>query len=223
MVVPAFSLKPPPQACRVKAGAMSASTNRLHGVMPNRRFEDVSRAAQPISGVLHVTMPVPAIQAQTNHYHYPNLPRLREQVRERHHHADMVPEQLFPHAPNRGQIGSLPRLGVQQFASLENENIKGTLAQAVVGRRLEGSSTDCGNNAVKLPSKSLLFVLRSHLEIMIIGCFLPITMYSTVLTSQGSQVQSLPRPPLKTPPPNRVGGVFAFRPSLGHPARQIAA
>lgn len=90
MIVPAFSLEPPPKACRMKLGAMSASANRLHRIMPGGRFKDVSRAAQPVFGVLHVTTPAPADRARSNHNRSPNLPKSREQVRGQHHHADVV-------------------------------------------------------------------------------------------------------------------------------------
>lgn len=62
MIVPAFSLEPPPEASRMKLGAMSASANRLHGIMPSCRFEDVRRAAQALLGIPHVTTPAPADQ-----------------------------------------------------------------------------------------------------------------------------------------------------------------
>lgn len=60
LIVPAFSLEPPPEASLMKLRTMSAAADGLHSVMPNRRFEYVSRAAQAILGVMHVTKPAPA-------------------------------------------------------------------------------------------------------------------------------------------------------------------
>lgn len=64
MIVPAFLLEPPPETGRMKLGAMSASANRPHRIMPSGRFKDVGRAAQAILGIPHFTMPAPADRAR---------------------------------------------------------------------------------------------------------------------------------------------------------------
>lgn len=53
----------------MKLRTMSAAADGLHGVMPNRRFEYVSRAAQAILGVMHVIKPAPADRVEQRRDH----------------------------------------------------------------------------------------------------------------------------------------------------------
>lgn len=75
-----------------------------------------------------------------------------------------------------------------------------------------------GVTPVKLDAFHGLFMVFGRYPTDRNGGFLAFLDLSSVLTSQGSQVQSLPRPPLKTPVGQRPAGVFI---ALHHRARPV--